>query len=110
MFVYLLSFIPSWSQYYNHGSEPNPIFEYPNSPFLRLSSYVSAYLGHAAFGPQGLHVSCTPEPLGHSIKDHTGRAVFEARLLGLPNLGVKWKNKEDFLGSYLIFWEKESDF
>lgn len=54
-----------------------------------LSSCVPAHLGHAAFGPQGLHVSRTPEPLGRSIKDHARRAVYEVKLPSLHNLGVK---------------------
>lgn len=76
---------------------------------LSPSRCVSAHLGHAALGPRGLHVSCTPEPLGHSIKDHTRRAFYEVRLPSLHNLGVEWKNKAVFFIIY-FFWEKELDF
>lgn len=74
------------------------LFLVPLLSLWRPGSWVSAHLGHAAFAPQGLHVSCTPEPLGHSIKDHTRRAVYEVRLRSLFNLGVKFeKTKEVFI-------------
>lgn len=85
----------------------NPIFVYPYCAFW-VPVCVSAHLGHATLGPRGLHVSCTPEPLGHSIKDHTRRAFYEVRLPSLHNLGVEWKNKAILFIYLFIFWGKKN--